>query len=141
MPDIKGQLLKLTELLKPVSPNITRQTSNPAANNSGESLPKAPVPSMSQTGIGKSTLPVPHQPANVGQSANTQSRVIDKPMLKKTAELMQVLEQAVNKIQLQQNQAISLDRTEALHWGTSIPVMEEQQLHLIDLNIYQDTHK
>ena len=53
-------------------------------------------------------------------------------------EIARQVEQAINKILLQQNNMVILDKSDQAVWNASLPLIDKEHIDQLDINIYRD---
>ena len=141
--DLKQKLIKLeTTAEKPVSQNTGNSTV--AANRQRAIVDN----NMSQNTVQQKPLSTSHATESVvnnktapGQKQqhvlNTSSQADNKLPIN-IKELLPQIEQSINRIQLNQSQAVVIERQELPVWNFSLPIADGKQLDMLDLIIYEE---
>ncbi len=150
--DIKAGLLKLSTLLKnqidqiPVQPKQTQATGltkeAPSQQTRTENPLHKPAPNnikgeTANHGLKQNIIPTPTKPAQHTVSTN-RTVVSDLDILPEAKELNRQIEQSLNKIQLNQNNAVVVEKNDTPVWTMDIPVKNGKQIDILNISIYKD---
>ncbi len=151
--DFKAALLKVAtalNVLKNENPllnqpvKISNTQSSPRTSNIQQAV--QPTTSSISGNIGstlsKTTQTVPNELIKTSQMTATQNNKfagIDMNQLLDSKELGRQVEQALTKINLQQNGAISIEKNELPVWNLTIPIKDSKQIDNLDLSIFRDS--
>lgn len=147
--DFKANLLKLAALLTTVSESHTppiKQAANiptdrPPQATQQRTTTESPVnqkPVLESKTANQTNLMTPQAKPTVAAQAQHPLPQTDVVHTLDRKEIAKQIEQALSKIQLQQNNAIAIDKQELPQWNMTLPLLDKEHIDQLELNIYQD---